>query len=199
MPNALILASTSVIRARTLQNAGLTFTTEPARIDEDMIKQSLLAEKASPRDIADKLAELKAQKIASRHPEALVIGSDQVLDFKGALLSKPETADEARAQLTALSGQTHKLLSAAVIYHEARPIWRQISTATLVMHPLSPAFIDEYVDRNWASIQHSLGGYKIEEEGVRLFSQLIGDHFTIQGMPLVPLLSYLAQRGTLPL
>ena len=199
MSPELILASTSEIRARMLRNAGLQFTTQSPRVDEDMVKSGLLAEGAPSRDIADKLAELKALKIAARHPDALVIGSDQVLEHAGRLFSKPASPEEARAQLAELSGSTHNLLSAAVICHEARPVWRHVGTAKLTMHRLSPGFIAEYVDRTWPSIQHSVGGYKIEEEGVRLFSHIEGDHFTIEGLPLLPLLSYLAQRGTLPL
>ena len=199
MTQELILASTSTIRAQMLRAAGVMFDTLPARIDEDMIKHSLISETASPRDIADKLAELKAQKVSNKHPEAMVIGSDQVLDFGGNLLSKPAAPQEAIDQLAQLSGQSHKLHSAAVIFDRGRPVWRHIGTATLTMHDLSTEFIVNYVDRNWTSIQHSVGGYKIEEEGVRLFSNLIGDHFTIQGMPLLPVLSYLAQRGALAL
>ncbi len=199
MSGQVILASTSQIRSQMLQNACVDHTTTPARIDEDMIKQGLLAEGAPARDVADKLAELKSLKISMRDPEALVIGSDQVLDHNGTLLSKPKSPQEAEDQLAALSGGPHKLHSAAVISLEGRPIWRHLSTATLVMHSLSSDFIADYVARNWGSIQYSVGGYKIEEEGVRLFAQIIGDHFTIQGMPLVPLLSYLAQRGTLAL
>ena len=199
MSNPLILASGSDIRATMLRQAGLRFEIDVARIDEDAIKSSLLAEQAPPRDIADTLAELKSEKISHRHAGALVIGSDQVLDVGGELLSKPASQHQAIAQLTALSGAAHKLHSAAVICLDGRPIWRHVSMATLHMHPLSPGFITDYVARNWHSIQSSVGGYKIEEEGVRLFARLTGDHFTIQGLPLLPLLSYLAQRGTLPL
>lgn len=198
MSSPLILASTSSIRALMLRNAGLTFTTQPPRVDEEAIKRSLHADNISPRDIADALAEMKAAKVSSRHP-GLVLGCDQTLEIDGQMLDKPTSEQDTENQLKWLSGQTHILRSAAVLYDDARPVWRHIGTARLTMHSLSDSFIADYTSRNWHSIQHSVGGYKIEEEGVRLFAKIEGDHFTIQGLPLIPLLSYLADRGTLPI
>ena len=126
------------------------------------------------------------------------IGCDQVLEHGGALLSKPTDIADARAQLRALRGQTHKLLSAAVIYGAGKPLWRHVGTVRLRMHDLSDDYIDAYLDRNWNSIRHAVGCYKLEEEGARLFSRIDGDYFTVLGLPLLEVLSYLTLRGTLP-
>ena len=194
----IILASGSEIRAQLLANAGLDFTVSVARVDEDAVRASLQAEQASPRDIADTLAELKAQRVAARHPEALVIGCDQILARGQEILSKPQTPQDALVQLQSLRGQKHQLLSAAVIYGEGKPLWRHVGVTRLFMRDASDAYLKDYVDRNWHSIQHAVGAYKLEEEGVRLFTRIEGDYFNVLGLPLLELLSYLTLRGTLP-
>jgi septum formation protein len=178
-----------------LQNAGLDVHAYPARVDEPALRSALLAENASPRDIADALAEAKALKLAQRHPQALVLGCDQVLALGARLFNKPNSMAEARQQLRDLSGQTHQLLSAAVVYHQAQPVWRHVGVARLTMRPLSEAYLDEYLDRTWPDVQSSVGSYQLEAEGIRLFSAVEGDYFTILGVPLLPLLSYLSVRG----
>lgn len=198
MSDAIILASTSEIRARLLRNSGVNFEIIKSRIDEDSVKMALEAEGATPRDVADTLAEMKARKVAEKGPGGLVLGCDQVLSFKGAVLSKPKAKEDARDQLMALRGETHQLLSAAVIYEDLKPVWRHVGVARLAMRDFSDAYLDDYLDRNWDSIRWSVGGYKIEEEGIRLFRMVQGDTFTIQGLPLLELLSYLTLRGTLP-
>ena len=194
----IILASTSATRQSMLRDAGVSFEAHPARIDEDAIRTAMESEDAKPRDIADALAEGKARKIGLRHHDAYVIGCDQVLDLDGTILSKPKDPDEARAHLDALAGKTHKLLSAAVIYHEGEPVWRVVGEARLTMREISPQWRDDYIDRNWESIRESVGCYKIEEEGVRLFARVEGSSFTVMGLPLVEILSYLTLRGALP-
>lgn len=196
--STLILASSSQTRQQLLRAAGLDITAIPARIDEDQILSALQAEGAAPRDIADILAEMKARKIAQRHPGAFVLGCDQIIEFKGKSSGKPVDKAAARTQLRAMRGQSHKLLSAVVLYHEAQPQWRHIGQARLVMRDFSDAWLDGYLERNWDRIRHSAGGYLLEEEGVRLFSAVEGDYFTILGVPLLPLLGYLGQRGVIP-
>lgn len=193
----LILASGSEIRADLLRRANIPVAVQPARVDESAIKQALLAEGASPRDIADALAETKARKVSDKRPGALVIGCDQVLDHGGRLLAKPETQAEAIAQLTALQDGRHKLLSAAVICENGQPIWRHIGQVRLRMRPLSAAYIADYTVRNWDSIRHAVGAYKLEEEGVRLFTDVEGSYFDVLGLPFLPLLNFLALRGVI--
>ncbi|MDF1668081.1 MAG: Maf family nucleotide pyrophosphatase [Roseovarius sp.] len=197
MSTSLILASGSETRQALLRQAGIAHEAIAARVDEDAVKQSLLAEGASPRDVADALAELKARKISDKHPGAMVIGCDQVLNFDGRILSKPTSQKDVIDQLTAMQGNSHELLSAVVVCEGSRPVWREVAKVTLVMRPLSGDYIQAYVDRNWDSIQHSVGGYKLEEEGVRLFTQIKGDYFTVLGLSMLSLISYLNTRGIL--
>lgn len=195
MPRPLLLASSSETRLALLRNAGLEVTALPARIDEETIRQALEAEGAHPRDIADALAEMKARKLADRNPEALVLGCDQVLQFDNCAFGKPETPEDAIAQLTMLRGQRHQLLSAVVLYDQGKPIWRYIGRVDLTMRAFSDGWLRGYIDRNWQSIRHAAGCYKLEEEGIRLFTSVEGDYFTVLGLPLLPLLAYLELRG----
>jgi len=162
MAHRFILASGSEIRAQLLERAGVVHEVIKPRIDEEMIRDSLLAEAARPRDIADTLAEMKARRVSEKNPGALVLGCDQVLDHRDTLLSKPADRTEAQAQLRALSGDRHSLLSAAVLYEDGQPIWRHVGQVRLRMRDLSDAFIDRYLDRNWDSIRHAVGCYKLE-------------------------------------
>ncbi|MEP0964869.1 MAG: Maf family nucleotide pyrophosphatase [Roseobacter sp.] len=195
MTQSIILASSSEIRAQLLRQAQVDFSTEKARVDEEMIRESLLVEQAKPRDIADTLAEMKARKVSDKNPGSLVIGCDQVLEHRGELLSKPNSPEDALKQLRLICGDRHTLMSAVVIYEDGKPIWRHVGTVRLRMHEVSETYLSDYVTRNWASIRHSVGSYKLEEEGVRLFSRIDGDYFTVLGLPLLELLSYLALRG----
>ncbi|GAB5438717.1 Maf family protein [Falsiruegeria mediterranea] len=193
----IVLASGSTIRAQLLRNAGVPFEVNVPRVDEETVKNALIAEEATPRDIADALAELKARKISLKTPGAMVLGCDQVLDFQGQLLSKPATPEQAFDQLKAMRGQRHMLLSAAVIYENGEPIWRHVGQVRLRMRASSDTYLRSYVDRNWDSIRHAVGAYKLEEEGVRLFTTIDGDYFNVLGMPLLELLNFLTLRGVI--
>ena len=193
----IILASGSSIRKTLLTNAGVPFTAMPARVDEDAIKAALKAEDATPRDVADALAEFKARKLAEKLPDALVIGSDQVLEFQGQMLSKPASREDAAGQLRAMRGKQHKLLSAVVVYENAEPVWRYVGQVRLLMRDVSDDFLEGYLDRNWPGIGDCVGAYKLEEEGVRLFSRVEGDYFTVLGLPLLELIGFLTQKGVI--
>jgi len=197
MPQKLVLASGSGIRRQMMENAGVSFEVSLPRVDEDAVCQSLLAEGASARDIADALAELKARKVSTRMPGALVLGCDQVLSFDGQIMAKPTSREQAEQQLRQLRGAGHQLLSAAVICEDGQPIWRFVGTVRLQIRDFSDSYLTTYLDRNWPDISNSVGGYKLESEGVRLFNRVDGDYFTVLGMPLLELLSYLTLRGDL--
>ena len=193
----LIIASASSIRLSLLRSAGVEAEARPVRVDEEAIRLTVEAEGAHPRDIADTLAEMKARKRAEKDPEALVLGCDQVLDFDGKAWGKAETVDAARAQLQRLRGETHRLLSAAVVYDRGEPVWRHVGEVRLTMRSFSDAYLESYLSRNWDSVRHAVGCYKLEEEGARLFSRIDGDYFTVLGLPLLPLLGWLADRGSI--
>ena len=195
MTASLVLASGSAVRAEMLRRAGLKIEVVPARIDEAAVRAALAAEEAPPRDVADALAEMKARKVSERMPGALVLGCDQVLEHEGGVLSKPESPEEVKSQLRRLRGGRHSLLSAAVVCRDGEPLWRHVGVARLGMRDFSDRYLEGYVARNWPGLSESVGGYKLEEEGVRLFSAIEGDYFTILGLPLLPLLGWLTVRG----
>ncbi|MCB2127734.1 MAG: septum formation protein Maf [Rhodobacteraceae bacterium] len=193
--NPLLLASGSEIRAGLLRNAGVPFKTMPARIDEEALRQSLRAEGATPRDLSDALAEAKARKVSASHPESLTLGCDQILSCDGEVLDKPDNQDSAIRTLSALSGRTHHLFSAAVAYQHGKPIWRHIGHVRLTMVELPPDYIRSYVSTYWDEIRHCVGCYRLEAEGVRLISHIDGDYFHVLGLPLTELLTWLRLRG----
>ncbi|KPQ07001.1 MAG: septum formation protein [Rhodobacteraceae bacterium HLUCCA12] len=192
--SVLILASGSETRAAMLRNAGVEIDVVPARIDEESLRQSLLADGASGSDIADALAENKARKIAIKYPESLVLGCDQILELDGAILSKPDSPDAARRQLERLRASTHRLISAAVLYYRGQPVWRRTATARMTMRNFSDGFLTAYLAQNWDDLRHSVGCYQIEGPGIRLFSWIEGDYFAILGLPLLELLDVLTRR-----
>lgn len=193
----LILASRSAARRAMLEAAGVPFTVEPAAVDEDAAKASLAG--LPPRDLADALAELKALKVSQRHPAALVLGSDSIVALAdGYLLDKPETREQAADHLRRMSGGTHRLWSAAVIAEGGRPVWRHVEAARLDVRTLSDSFIDRYLESEWPAIGGCVGCFRIEGTGAQLFDRIEGSHFTVLGLPLLPVLGYLRDRGELP-
>ncbi len=193
----LILASQSASRTTMLAAAGVPFTAEPAYADEAALKAAMAGR--HPRDVADALAELKALKVSARHPGHLVLGSDSlaVLD-DGTILDKPTSREEARDHLTRMSGKRHDLVSAAVIAENGQAVWRIVDKAKMFVRPLSPAFIETYLDAEWPAIAGCVGCYRIEGPGAQLFARIDGSQFTVLGMPLLPVLDYLRVRQVLP-
>lgn len=195
----LVLASQSASRRAMLDAAGVAHEALPALVDEASAKESLLAVGTSPRDLADALAELKALKVSRMAPQALVLGGDSLVALDdGSLLDKPESREQARDHLQRMSGKTHDIYSAAVIAEGGRPVWRHVDRARLHVRPLSEAFIESYLDLEWPAIAGCVGCFRIEGPGVQLFSRTDGSHFTILGMPLLPILDYLRTRGVMP-
>lgn len=195
----LVLASQSASRRAMLDAAGVPHEALPALVDEASAKESLLAAGTSPRDLADALAELKALKVSRMAPQALVLGGDSLVALDdGSLLDKPESRDQARDHLQRMSGKTHDIYSAAVIAEGGRPVWRHVDRARLHVRPLSDAFIESYLDLEWPAIAGCVGCFRIEGPGVQLFHRTDGSHFTILGMPLLPILDYLRTRGVMP-
>jgi septum formation protein len=196
----LILASTSAARRTMLARAGVDVDVMAPMVDEESIKESLIHQKLGARDIADALAEAKAVKLSAKHPGALVIAADQTLALDdGMMLDKPSDPEEAVAQLTMMAGKTHKLFSAAVVAERGEPVWRFVATSRMIVRPLSGAFITDYVERHWDDIRHCVGCYQVEGAGAQLFSRIDGSHFDIMGLPLLPLLGFLRERGILAL
>jgi septum formation protein len=193
---SLVLASKSAARRAVLTGAGVPHEAAVAGVDEEAVKRGLLAEGASPRDIADALAELKAIRVSRGRPD-FVIGSDQTLDLEGQLFDKVETIEAARERLKALRGKTHKLHSAVVVAKEGAPIWREVVTAKLAMRDFSDAFLDDYLAVEGPEALGSVGCYRLEGPGVQLFSKIEGDYFAILGLPLMGLLDFLRRHGEL--
>lgn len=198
MTTPLILASGSNVRSQLLRQGGVPFEIIKPKLDEAAMRAALQAEEATPRDIADTLAEAKARKVAGRYADRLVLGCDQILHLKGTLFHKPESPEHLITQLRALSGQTHHLLSAAVLYENAKPVWRHVGVVRMTMAQLSDDEIAAYVAAEWDTVRHSVGGYHFEGAGVRLFARVSGDYHSILGLPLLELLSYLRLRGIVP-
>jgi septum formation protein len=195
----LVLASTSASRRAMLDAAGVPHEAIAPNVDEASAKDALLAQKVAPRDIADALAELKAVKISARLPGRLVLGGDSVVALAGGtLLDKPIDRADAADHLRQLSGARHDLISAAVIALDGVPIWRHVEVARMHVRPLSPAFIDSYLDAEWPAIAGCVGCYRVEALGVQLFSRIEGSQFVVMGMPLLAILDFLRVRGVLP-
>ncbi len=195
---AVTLASKSAARAAVLKGAGVTFETAGSGVDEDAVKAGMLAERATPREVADALAELKAIKVSRSRP-GLVIGADQTLELDGKLFDKAESLDEARERLKAMRGKVHKLHSAVVVAENGEAIWREVPVAKLSMRPFTDDFLEGYLSRVGEDVLSSVGCYQLEGEGVQLFDRIEGDYFTILGLPLTGLLDLLRRHGVLGL
>jgi septum formation protein len=193
----LVLASSSATRAALLAAAGLAFETAAPAVDEAAIKESARADGLDPRDCALLLAELKARRVSERLPEALVIGADQLLVCGERWFDKPEDRAAARAQLRALAGQRHTLVTAVVCLRGGVRVWQHVAAPRLTMRPLGDAAIEAYLDAAGEAVTRSVGAYQIEGLGIRLFSAIEGEHAAILGLPLLPLLGFLRQHGVL--
>ncbi|WP_096702572.1 Maf family protein [Magnetospirillum sp. 15-1] len=193
----IILASGSHTRARMLEEAGIAFTVEVAAVDEQAVKDSLAAETRNPARVAEVLAELKAVRVSTRRPGALVIGADQMLDCDGAWFDKPADRDAARAQLLALRHKTHRLTSSVVAVRDGRRVWHHTESAKLTMRNFSEGFLDRYLEQAGAAVLSSVGAYQLEGLGAQLFLQVEGDFFTILGLPLLALMDFLRENGEL--
>jgi septum formation protein len=181
-----------------LDAAGVPFEAMAAGVEEEALKAKLRIQALSALGLAEALAERKALSIGGER-DALVLGSDQTLELHdGSMLDKPESPEHAFEQLRSMSGKAHRLHSAAAVAEAGGIVWRGTETAALMMRPLSDAFLQDYLAREYEAIRRSVGGYHIEGRGVQLFERVEGSHFAILGMPLLPLLAFLRQRGILP-
>lgn len=193
----LILASKSAGRSAILRNAGIEHHCEAARIDERAVEAPIAASGASPADIAQMLAIAKAGDVSARHPGALVLGADQTLSLGEEILHKSADMDDARAKLLRLQGQTHQLNSGWALLRDGRQIALGVEIAHMTMRKLTPAQVGHYLAACGQDALSSVGCYQIEGRGIQLFDSFDGDHFTIIGLPLMPILSVLRAQGEL--
>ncbi len=187
----LILASASKARQQMLSNGGFTFEVKPADIDEETIKQTHLESDSEPHKLPMKLAHIKACSVSGCHQTDIVIGSDQILICNGQVFSKVKNLKAAAMQLQAMQGRDHELISAVAVYQNGVCLFEHSETAVLRMHHMSEKEIGKYLAFVGSKILGSVGCYHIEAEGVQLFENIQGSHFTIMGMPLIPLLGFL--------
>jgi septum formation protein len=191
---ALVLASSSPIRRTMLTAAGLLFEVAPADVDEYQVKKDASVQ---PSEIADWLARAKAETLSARRPDEWVIGSDSVVSVEGRLFDKPADRLQAADHLRFFSGKLMRLTSAVALARDGDVDWHHVETAQLRMRALSDPFIEAYLDAEWPAVGHCVGVFRMEGRGVQLFERIQGDHFTILGMPLIPLLGALRERGEL--
>ena len=197
MPEKLILASGSPFRKSLLANAGIEFSAAPPAVDERALEAPLEGSGATPEEVAQILAEAKAANVSESQPGALVLGCDQTLSLHDDLFHKPRDMEDARRHLLKLSGRTHQLNSAAVLARNGEALWRDVGIARLTMRKLEPGFIGRHLARVGPMALNSVGAYQIEGEGIQLFEKIEGDHFTIVGLPLLPLLKELRAMGAI--
>jgi septum formation protein len=195
-PAGIVLASASPFRRMLLEAAGVPFRVVPAKVDEAALKQGQAAA-IGPAGVAEALAAAKAEAVSRECPGSLVIGSDQVAALGGSIFDKPVDLADARAHLQHLRGHTHQLFTAVALAQDGRVLWSAIDTASLTMRAFSDDFLDRYLAECGTALCQSAGAYQIEGRGIQLFERVAGDHFTIVGLPLVPLLAELRARGAL--
>ncbi|MBV9522498.1 MAG: Maf family protein [Alphaproteobacteria bacterium] len=194
---SLVLASASSIRAELLRRAGLDIAIEAAVIDEAAIKAGFRAEGRGAAECALALAEAKAARVARRHAGALVIGADQILVCGDEWYDKPADERAARAQLLALRGRRHELVTAACVFCDGARLWHCVERPMLTMRDFGAGFLDSYLERSGETILASVGAYRLEAIGIQLFARIEGDYFAILGLPLLPLLGFLRDHGIL--
>jgi len=191
----LILASASASRKRLLTEAGVSFTADPADLDEAALMAGL--KDAGAEVMARSLAEQKALAVSRRHPGQTVLGGDSVIAFEGDYLSKCASLEEARGLLARLSGKTHLLVSAAALARDGALLWAHASPCRMTMRDLSPQFLDDYLAREGQAILSSVGCYHFEGRGAQLFAKVEGDYFSVLGLPLLAVLAQLRKEGLL--
>jgi septum formation protein len=191
----LVLASQSKVRRALLEAAGIPVETRPAALDERALEARVPHADASA--VAGLLAREKALNVAAAMPDRLVVGADQTLALGARRFTKPADRAAARAQLSALAGRTHTLQSAVAVARGADVLFQDVAVARLRMRPLAEEFLERYLDAAGEAVTGSVGGYQLEGLGIQLFEKVDGDHFTILGLPLLPLLAYLRAQGSL--
>ena len=191
----IILASKSEVRKKILDQNNIRCEVVPANIDEELIKDSLLKEKASPETISKNLAELKANKISEKRHNHLVLGADSVIDLNGELVSKPTNRDEAFAILKKLNGQKHQLISSVCISKNGAMIWNFTDASALIMKQLNSNEIKSYLTKIKDKELYAYGVYQIEADGRSLFSKIEGDEDTIMGLPVKKIKEYLNEKN----
>lgn len=191
----LVLASKSAPRRALLEAAGIALAIDPADIDERAAEAASPREAATPEGAALLLARAKAFETAKRNRTRIVLGADQTLALGNERFSKPKSREAARAQLRKFSGKTHALHSGVALVCDGKVLFETVSSAHLTMHDFSDAFLDAYLDEAGDRVMQSVGAYQLESVGVNLFEKIEGDHFTILGMPLLPLLAYFRSSG----
>ena len=194
---SLILASASAARRRMLKAAGLVFDVSAPNCDEEAAKRQYRAEGRSPHAQAEALAELKARSV-SQTTSAYVIGADQMLALDGVALDKPKSVDEARQHLLRLRGCPHELITAAAVAKDGAIVWRVTDVPRLTMRRFSDSFLDNYIAGAGEEVLGSVGVYQLEGLGAQLFERVEGDYFSVLGLPLLPLLAFLRERGEAP-
>ena len=196
LPNKnLVLASKSAARRALLDQAGIAYECEPAAIDEAAIRDAAQSEGASPDDIAVLLAEMKGERVAAKHSDAMIISSDQLLVCDGILYGKPKTFEQAHQQIAALSGKRHQLITAVMLFDNGRRIWHHIARPEITFHQLDDNAISDYLRHFGENVFHSPVSYFLEGPGIHLFADIFGDYYAILGLPMMALLPQLKLHG----